>query len=283
MLVAGGLIAPAAAARVLLVCQYPGASASCPSTARSSIQGAVNAARRGDWILVAPGDYREHGVKGASEPAGVLIRTPWLHLRGMNRNTVIVDGTKRGSSGACPSRRSAQNFGARNGVEAYKVNGVYLQNLTVCNFLTGRHGGEGNEIWWNGGDGSGKIGMGPWWGDYITATATYSRGVNPPYGHYGIFASNSRGPGVVDHSYASNMADAAYYVGACPDCNAVVRHGHGQYSALGFSGTNSGGHLIIERSEFDHNKSGVTSNAQNNDDQPSPQVGLCPHGGAGPL
>src|SRR5437899_1478410 len=83
--------------------------------------------------------------------------------------------------------------------------------LSVCNYLTGPNGGEGNEIWWNGGDGSGKIGMGPWWGNYITATSTYSNGVDTPFADYGIFVSNSRGPGVVDHSYASGMGDAGYY------------------------------------------------------------------------
>ena len=68
-----------------------------------SIQSAVNAARPGDWILVAPGDYHEtddlqsllrnqHGDFG-----GVLITKSNIHLRGMDRSTVIVDGTKAGS------------------------------------------------------------------------------------------------------------------------------------------------------------------------------------------
>jgi hypothetical protein len=272
-------LAATASARVLRVGSYKGLRGQF-----RSIQAAVNAAKPGDWILIGPGDYHEQGVRHGREPAGVLIRTPRLHLRGMDRNRVIVDGTKPGSH-RCSSRRRAQEITrtGRDGVEAFKVNGVYIENLTVCNFLTNRTGGEGNEIWWNGGDGSGKIGMGSWWGDYITATSTFSRGVNPPFGKYGIFVSNSRGPGVVDHSYASNMGDAAYYVGACPDCNAVITNGHGQDSALGFSGTNAGGHLIIEHSEFDQNKSGPTTNSQNNDDAPSPQNGLCPHGQSGPL
>jgi hypothetical protein len=247
-----------------------------------SVQAAVNAAHRGDWILIGPGDYHEHGVKQAPETAGVLIQKGHLHIRGMNRNRVIIDGTKPGSR-RCSSRPADQITTGRNGVEAFKANGVYIENLTVCNYLTNKDGEEGNEIWWNGGDGSGKIGMGSWWGNYITATSTFSRGVNPPSGSYGIFVSNSRGPGIVDHSYASNMADAGYYVGACPDCNAVVNHAHGQDSSLGFSGTNAGGNLIIENSEFDHNKAGPTANSQNNDDAPSPQDGQCPGGAAGPL
>src|SRR5947209_5792581 len=131
----------------------------------TSIQAAVNAAHQGDWILVAPGDYHEQGVSGADEPAGVLITTPWIHLRGMNRNRVIVDGTKPGAP-ACSRRAQDQQFtnNGRDGVEPYKVDGVSIQHLTVCNYLTGSSGGEGNEIWWNGGDGSGTIGMGPWWG-----------------------------------------------------------------------------------------------------------------------
>jgi hypothetical protein len=269
----------AAGARVLLVGTYKGIPGQY-----SSIQAAVNAARPGDWILVAPGDYHEQGVKGGVEPAGVLIRTPRVHLRGMNRNTVIVDGTKPGAP-ACSSRKRDQEItrAGRDGIEPFKVSGVYIENLTACNFLTNASGSEGNEIWWNGGDGSGKIGMDSWWGNYITATSTYSNGVKAPYGDYGIFVSNSRGPGIVDHSYASNMGDAGYYVGACPDCNATIDHAHAQFNALATSGTNAGGRLIIENSEFDHNKSGPTTNSQNNDDAPSPQNGQCPNGDAGPL
>ena len=39
----------------------------------------------------------------------------------------------------------------------WKAADVWVQNLTACNFLSGK-GEAGNEIWWNGGDGSGKIG-----------------------------------------------------------------------------------------------------------------------------
>jgi hypothetical protein len=271
--------ASTAAARVLRVGTYKGRTGQF-----SSIQAAVDAAKPGDWILVGPGDYKEQGIRGASEPAGVLIRTSRLHVRGMDRNRVIVDGTKAGTA-PCSSRPRDQvvTKKGRDGIVAFKASGVYIENLTACNFLTNKKGEEGNEIWWNGGDGSGKIGMGSWWGNYITATSTFSRGVNPPYGDYGIFVSNSRGPGIVDHSYASNMGDGAYYIGACPECNAVLTHAHAQNSSLGYSGTNSGGHLIIENSEFDHNKAGPTTNSQNNDDAPSPQNGACPDHEPGPL
>jgi hypothetical protein len=40
--------------------------------------------------------------------------------------------------------------------------------------------------------------------------------------------------------------------------------------------------LIVQNSEFDHNRTGFSTNSQNNDDQPSPQSGRCPGNGTGP-
>ena len=61
-----------------------------------------------------------------------------------------------------PSAAGDQDFGpngaegsGRNGVEVFKAEGVSVENLTACNFLEGRAEG-GNEIWFNGGDGSGQ-------------------------------------------------------------------------------------------------------------------------------
>ncbi|HWW67264.1 MAG TPA: hypothetical protein VNY83_04715, partial [Solirubrobacterales bacterium] len=155
----------AASARVLRVGAFHGVRGQY-----RTIQTAVDAAKPGDWVLVGPGDYHERGDRvhapGATPPAGVLIQKAHLHLRGMDRNEVVVDGTKPGSS-RCSRKPGAQDFGVvqsgsplgRNGIVAYKANGVSVENLTACNFL-GAAGKNGNEIWWNGGDGSGKIGMG---------------------------------------------------------------------------------------------------------------------------
>jgi hypothetical protein len=256
----------------------------------TTVQAAVDHARSGDWILVAPGDYHERGDRrhpphGDVPPSGVLIRTARLHLRGMSRNGVVIDGTRPGA-GTCSRAPRKQDLGVvrnrehqgRNGVVVWKTDGVSIENLTVCNFLSGA-GSSGNEIWWNGGDGSGKIGLGPFRGAYLTATSTFYGGESTAAA-YGLFSSNARGPGLWTHTYASNFNDSDYYIGACRRvCNQVVDHAWAQFSILGYSGTNSGGRLIVENSEFDHNQAGFVTNSQNNDDSPSPQDGRCPGGG----
>jgi Right handed beta helix region len=283
------LCAPSALARVFDVGTFEG------KRGVRTIQLAVEKAAPGDWILIAPGDYKEtgdHVPSGASPDeagAGVLIEKPGIHIRGMDRNGVVIDGTKKGAA-KCASNPADQELGpadseghhsGRNGLEVFKVQGVSIENLSVCNFQAGS-GGGGNEIWMNFGDGSGLQQAGPWRGAFLSATDSFFESGSPYFGSYGIFASNSAGPGLFTQVYANNMADSAFYIGACPDCNTILDHAHGQNSDLGYSGTNSGGHLIIQNSEFDQNQSGFVTNSQNNDDAPSPQDGTCPNSETGP-
>jgi len=298
LVVGAGVLASAASARVLLVGTYHG----IPGQYRT-IEAATKAAKRGDWILVAPGDYKtigSHTPQGAGGdfPAGVLITKPDVTLRGMNRNTVIVDGTRAGAK--CNDLRKDQNFGPSvkgapaglNGIEIWKADNVKVENLTACNFLggSGGDGGTGNEIWWNGGAGSGTVGGWGFLGEYLNATSTW---FNPntnltsaerevSAAEYGIFSSNWDG-GTWNHTYASNMNDSDYYIGACQQqCNQVVDHAWAEYSALGYSGSNSGGTLIVEHSQFDNNEDGFDTNSQNGDNPP-PQNGQCPNNGISPI
>lgn len=279
----GTTAAATSSGRVLLVGTYHGHRGQY-----STIQAAVNAAKPGDWILVAPGDYHEGAhEKGPTKAeasdgdfGGVLITTPDIHLRGMNRSKVIVDGTKPGSS-ACSSAKKNQNLGAnsagRNGIVVFKADHVTIQNLTVCNFLAGK-GSSGNEIWWNGGDESGKVGLHGYSGSYLTATSTYFGGESTA-ATYGIFSSNSSG-GSWDQVYASNFNDSGMYVGACQrTCTMTIDHAWMEYDALGYSGTNSGGQLVIENSQFDHNEDGFDTNTQISGDPPAPQTGKCKDNG----
>ena len=284
--------AASSSGKVLLVGTYKGHSGQY-----ATIQSAVNAAKPGDWILVAPGDYHEaadssglpvnptHGDSG-----GVLISTADVHLRGMDRSGVVVDGTKAGAP-SCSANPADQTYGAlgsdgktvgRNGVVVWKANGVSIDNLTTCNFLAGT-GDSGNGIWWNGGADSATIGLHGYSGSYLTATSTFF-GTENTAAQYGVFASDAAGPAVLDQTYASNFNDSGIYVGACKQvCEVTINHAWMEYSALGYSGTNSGGAIVIENSQFDNNKDGFDTNTQIAGDPPAPQDGACPNNGISPI
>ncbi|MGZ4351090.1 MAG: hypothetical protein ACXVRX_11275 [Solirubrobacteraceae bacterium] len=307
VLIASCALAASAMAKVLRVGSFHGIKGQF-----TSIQAAVDAAKPGDWILIAPGDYKTSHIsvpRGAAKfPAAVLITTPNLHIRGMNRRTVVVDGTRPGS-GVCSNKGSAQNFGQHgsasskaspyvpyardaaagasgvNGVMVWKAANVSIENLTACNFLGGSRD-AGNEIWWNGGAESGKVAGHGFTGQYLTTTSTYlknqSAAGEASAAEYGVFSSNWSG-GTWNEIYASNFNDSGFYIGACRQvCDQTVNHAWGEFNALGYSGSNSGGRLLIENSQFDNNKDGFDTNSQNGDD-PAPQNGACPPGVAPPV
>ncbi len=273
------LLPATAAATVLRVGTYHGIKGQY-----KTIQAAVNAAHQGDWILIAPGDYKTSSSKAPSgapqSPAGILMTRANITMRGMSRSKVIVDGTKPGYP-ACSNNPKAQNFGPRyqgrkaglNGIEVWKANDVNVENLTTCNFLGGS-GDTGNEVWWNGGAGGGQIHGWGFVASYLNTTSTFYHDESDA-ATYGLFSSDWSG-GTFANDYASNFNDAGYYIGGCAQrCNQVIRNSQSEYNALGYSGTNSGGTLLFEYNKFDHNKDGFDTNSQNNSDWPSPQDGSC--------
>jgi hypothetical protein len=187
-----------------------------------TIQEAVNAARAGDMILIAPGVY-EGGVNIPPDKTNLTIR-------GLDRNEVILDG----------------NHEVSNAITAL-ADGVTMENMTARNF-------RGNGFYWRSVDG--------YAGRYLT---TYRVGA------YGIYAFDSIN-GIFEKSYASGSGDAAFYIGQCRPCNAVIDDVVGEWSALGYSGTNAGGNLVIKNSTWRLNGTGIVPNSLDSQRDP-PQRG----------
>ena len=80
------------------------------------------------------------------------------------------------------------------------------------------------------------------------------------------------------------MNDSGVYVGAClRQCDVAMNHMWMENNALGYSGTNSGGTIVIENSQFDGNQDGLDTNTAVVGDPPAPQDGRCPNGGVSPI
>ncbi|MGH2681294.1 MAG: PLDc N-terminal domain-containing protein [Actinomycetota bacterium] len=107
-----------------------------------TIQEAVDRARPGGLVLIEPGVYRE----------AVVVTTPYLTVRGMDRNDTILDG----------------DFELANGIHVVEADGVAIENLTARRFLL-------NGFLW-----SGVLG---YRGSYLTAASN---------GDYGVFVFGSR-------------------------------------------------------------------------------------------
>jgi plastocyanin len=107
-----------------------------------TIQEAVDRAQPGGLVLIDSGVYRE----------AVVVTTPYLTIRGMDRNDTILEG----------------DFELANGIHVIEADGVAVENLTARHYLL-------NGFYW-----SHVLGFR---GSYLTAHAN---------GDYGIYAFGSR-------------------------------------------------------------------------------------------
>lgn len=199
----------------------PGRTIHVPAD-QPTIQAAVNAATPGDLVLVAPGVY----------PEAVLVRTPYLTIRGEDRNTVILDG----------------GFTRANGIHVVEADGVVVENMTARHYAL-------NGFYWSSVNG--------YRGSYLTAYGN---------GDYGIYAFDSVW-GRFEHSYAAGSPDSGFYIGQCLPCHAVIDDVVSVHNALGYSGTNAGGDLVIANSEWTDNLAGIAPNTLDSE-KLAPQRGL---------
>ena len=128
-----------------------------------------------------------------------------------------------------------------------------LANNVVLENMTARHYSD-NGFYWTGVSG--------YRGSYLTAYTN---------GDYGIYAYNSTN-GQFDHDLAAGQPDSGLYIGACHPCNALITDVISENNALGFSGTNAGGNLVISDSIWRNNMSGIAPNTLDSEPNP-PQDG----------
>ena len=167
--------------------------------------------------------------------------TAWSST-GPSRATTARARPRRGARTSAPRReRPSARPQRRRGLQGRRRDGREPHRLQ----LPRRRGGGGNQIWFNGGDGSGTDRHGT-----ASAAPTCRRpasfygGPDAPAGTLRDLRLQLPGPGRDRRTPTrATWTTPAYYVGACPDCNTVLTDAHAQYSALGYSGTNSGGHL----------------------------------------
>ncbi len=122
-----------------------------------------------------------------------------------------------------------------------------LENMTAHHYL-------GNGFYWDD--------MKGYRGSYLTAWDN---------GDYGIYAYGST-KGEFNHSYASGSPDSGFYIGQCFPCDAIINDVRSEWNGLGYSGTNAGGNLVLENSEWDQNSAGIVPNTLDSEELP-PQRG----------
>ena len=197
----------------------------------ATITEAVDLVAEGGLVLVDPGIYTET----------VIINKADVTLRGLDRNTVVIDGE-----------------GLRPEGVVVVADGVRVENLTVRShtfngvLVTGMHDGDTAQA--HGLDGYETLDpekFPPIEGFSISHVTSYNNGL------YGIYAFDSRHGSITD-SYASGSADSGFYVGQCEDCDIVVRGNTAENNAVGFENANASDSVYIVGNRWANNRVGMT-------------------------
>ncbi len=204
-----------------------------PETTEATPETTEAASGAEDGVLEVPGEFETiQTAVDASSPGDLVLISPGTYNEAVN---VITDEiTIRGLD-----RNEVildGNFELDNGIRVLGASNVIVENLTAQNYTS-------NGVFWTASDG--------YRGSYITAYRN---------GDYGVYAFDSIN-GQLDNSYAAGSPDAGFYIGQCFPCNSVITTVQAEHNGLGYSGTNSGGNLLIVNSIFNNNRAGIVPNS----------------------
>lgn len=209
-----------------------GAVVGCGSSGSKATSTTTVATKPAGAVLNVPAKYPTiQKAVDAAKPGDLIMVADGVYKEAVNVETdgLVIRGTDRNKV------ILDGEFKLTNGIRVLGAKGVAVENMTARNYRS-------NGFYWTGVDG--------YRGSYLTA---YNNG---DYGIYSYDAVN----GVFEHSYGSGSPDAGFYVGGCNPCNVVIDDVVSEYNGLGYSGTNSGGNLIIVNSTFRYNRAGIVPN-----------------------
>jgi parallel beta-helix repeat protein len=195
----------------------------------------------GQNVIRVPQDQPTVAAGVAAAAPGDLV----LLDRGTYPGDVTVPASKPGITIRGVDRNAVvfDGRGVQKDAVVIRADGVAVQNMSAHDFLD-------NGFYWS--DVKGFT------GSYLTVWDV--RG-------YGIYAEEST-DGSIDHDYVSGAGDAAYYIGECRPCRATLSNDTARLSAVGYSGSNASGSLVIRDSVWDGNGTAILPNSLANEADP---------------